>query len=286
MKFRHILDGLCPQRQRSRSPRSPGGRRGRGPPCLCVIVGGPGSGKTALGAALEAQLPGLSHVSSGDLTRSVVAEAEGRSPLLNSIVKQLGDRRRRKLGGKRLAMVMTAVLADGIQANRGIDGIVVDGLRVADLADLEDKCDTGITCILRVQCPRDVLLSRLRGRGERDGDDKLGLLDTTDPAGRIEAYFERAAADEIALHSLLGVRYSGVVCDVDGTLPPERVLASAVTALEHAVKASRSRKLLRRRCGQSPARRRVRWSEQVASTAARLDTEFHPDGRRRAPDGS
>ena len=52
-------------------------------------------------------------------------------------------------------------------------------------------------CVDELLVPRrETLLKRLEGRSSRQGDERLGLSDTTDDKGRIEAYLQRAADED------------------------------------------------------------------------------------------
>jgi len=249
-------------------------------PLLCLLLGAPGSGKTLLGSGLRKAFPGLCQASGGDLARLATAdEVRSSSPLLNSISRQLSDKRRRKAAARRLVEVVTSVLADGLQSSAEFCGLVADGVRVTDVESFEQAHGTRVVCVLRVDCPRETLLKRLEGRCSRQGDERLGLSDTTDDKGRIEAYLQRAADEEAALRSYFRPE---VVHTIDSTQSPEACLCSAKEALRMAAQAAGeefSKALTRAEA--SPGLADMDWAAQLRSTVARLDTEVHPDGRLR-----
>lgn len=283
-------------------------QRSRPPPFLCVIQGGPGSGKTSLGAGLHNRFPGLCHASGGDVARLATTDDARKSPLLNSIGRQLADTRRRKVATKRLVEFVTAVLVDGLQRHPGFVGMVVDGVRIADLDAFERAHRSRVACLIRIDCPRTTLLSRLGDRESREGDERLGLCDGSgaDPVAkelfnkfqtkdRVDAYFERVSAEDQAMRAHFGTAgYAAVVHPVCGDLTPDEVLTSAMQAMHKAaasamdVSESESSQedwvgVLKKaemslpvacKCG-------IDWSMVVKDTAARLDREFYPDGRPR-----
>lgn len=250
-------------------------------PFLVVVLGGPGSGKTLLGHGLQREFSGLCSASGGDIARLALGDVAQRSPLLKSIAAQMRDKRRRKMAAKRLAEVVMAVLADG---NSTCAGLIADGVRAHDIEGFEKALGAKVACVLCVECTREVMLSRLGHRGTREGDERLGLRDTTDDAGRVDAYLQRAAAEQQYLREHFGVEHAAKVHTLDGSLPPDRCLQLAVEALCTAgasvlqsppatgdtIKASESVTAF------------VDWGAQLEATVSRLDRELHADGRRRA----
>merc|ERR1740123_414726 len=255
--------------------------RKRPAPILCLLLGGPGSGKTLLGSGLREAFPRLCHASGGDLARlATTDEAQRSSPLLNSISRQLSDKRRRKVAARRLVEVVTTVLADGLQSTPGLCGLIADGVRVADMESFERAQGNRIACIIRIDCPREMLLKRLEGRSSRQGDERLGLSDTTDNEGRVNAYLQRAADEEAAFRSHYAPE---VIHIIDGTQSPQACLCAAKEALQAAALAAGdefSKALVRSETALGLPE--MDWAAQLRATVARLDLEVHPDGRPRA----
>jgi len=205
-----------------------------------------------------------------------------RSPLLNSISRQLSDKRRRKVASRRLVEVVTAVLKDGLQRHGDFAGLIVDGVRGVDLESFQQALGAQVACVLRLECARETRLSRLAGRGSRAGDERLGLADTTDDAGRVDAYLQRADSEDSALRTQLGSAYPARVRAVDGEQPPEACLRAAAEALRESAKIAGSDFIcaLARAEACRPTEC-IDWDAQVMATATRLDEEMHPDGRPR-----
>lgn len=250
---------------------------------LCVLLGGPGSGKSLLCEGLQRHFPGLCIASGGNIARLSTTGKARESPLLNSISGQLDDRRRRRVGGRRLASVVNEVLADTLRSHEDLRGLVYDGARAMDLDGLTAALGCRVTCVLHLSCPRDILLERLRLRGSRDGDDRLGLSDTTDSIGRVEAYLQREKEEEQAMRDFLGDEaYRSVSRVLDGAQAPEEVLRSAVEAMHsvaHNAGVAAAGALLA--SAKVEGATQVDWSAQVLATAHRLYKVLHPDGRPR-----
>eukprot|EP00927_Polykrikos_kofoidii_P004550 TRINITY_DN11790_c0_g1_i1.p1 TRINITY_DN11790_c0_g1~~TRINITY_DN11790_c0_g1_i1.p1 ORF type:complete len:288 (-),score=38.77 TRINITY_DN11790_c0_g1_i1:76-939(-) len=273
---------------RSRSPR-------RERPFLCIIVGGPCSGKTSLGDGLQRAFPGLCHTSSGDIARLAAADtARTSSPLLNSIGRQLADSRRRKGASRRMSDFVNAVTADVLRSNTTLAGMFVDGLRSIDLIGFEKAHGNPVRCVLCLDCTAETMLARLNGRANRDGDELLGHSDGgafAAPAtsrghtnnfeeensranDRISAYIARASVEEEAIRSHFGAAHEAAVHRINGDLTREECLAMAVAFVQQALHDMTRAK--------SPATL-PDWPTAVAATATRLDLELHPDGRPRQP---
>mmetsp|Transcript_24772 Transcript_24772/g.51469 ORF Transcript_24772/g.51469 Transcript_24772/m.51469 type:complete len:323 (-) Transcript_24772:77-1045(-) len=253
------------------------GAREKCQPFLCIVLGGPGSGKTSLGSGLHRSLPHLCHVSCGDIARLATTAEAQRSPLLHSIGKQLAERRRRKLAFQRLLDVITTVLADGLQSNPSLGGLIADGVRATDLGRLGTAFACHVACVIRISCSRETMLGRLQDRRGRDGDDKLGLADGMDDEGRIDAYLQRVGDEELALREHLATRYESVVHVIDGTQSPSECLKAAEDAVHAAAQHGGP---LPDSKAAAPALH-IDWAKQLAITAGRLDKERHPDGRPR-----
>ncbi|CAJ1346980.1 unnamed protein product [Effrenium voratum] len=263
-----MVDGMA--RSRSRSPR----RQDR-PALACVLFGGPASGKTSLGHRLQARLPGFCHISCGDLAR-LVTEHQG-SPLLRNIAKQLADRRRRKVAFARLVAVVTGVIANGLSLTAGIGGIIVNGLRPGDLPAFQKAVGVKCMALIKLDCPKEVMLARLKSREQREGDARLGLGDMDD-ARRVDAYLEREAAETEILGAEVALR---TFFALDTTAPIEDVAAEALrrlSAFAESLGAAGQEAQRAMLLEQVPA---IDWPEQISRTAAALDREFHPDGKPR-----
>lgn len=257
----------------------------RQPPLLCLILGGPGSGKTLLGTGLKTAFPTLCHASGGELARLATAdEFRLSSPLLNSISRQMSDKRRRKLAAKRLVDFVTSVLAEGLQSHSNLTGLIADGVRAADIENFQRALGGRVVCVLRIDCPRETMLKRLESRANREGDERLGLSDTTDDAGRVDAYLERVTNENNALQAHFGGdEYSVAVTSIDGTQSPEACLQAAVDALRRAAAVAGELFSGALPCIQDDCPRcHLDWGAQMRATVARLDNEMHPDGRPRA----
>lgn len=244
---------------------------------LCVILGGPGSGKTEVGVGLGKLFRGLCQVSSGDITRSMMIEKSKHSPYLKCLCKLLGERRRRKHAAPRLKKVISKVWADAMCNHPDIAGFIVDGFRAEDLDLLTQTLRCPVSCVFRIECSHETMLSRLKKRGIRDGD-----ICEEDLENRVTTYFERISTEESALHAHLCDLYSKVVCDIDGSMSVEACLEAAESGLRRAAS------LLGSNVSQTFEHGRngvlvgeIDWAEQLAMTAVKLDKDFHPDGKPR-----
>jgi len=251
-------------------------------PLLCVILGGPGSGKTTLGEGLHSAIPGLCHVSSGEVARLATSDAAPRSPLLGSIRRQLSDSRRRKAAHRRLEQVITRVLADGLRSEPSIHGLIVDGIRAAELQAFKEVLSSHFVIVLQIHCSSEVMLSRLQGRC-RNGDERLdGSEFVNQLDGRIEAYQCRVKQDEHELRDHFQAKYELVVRTIDGSQKIQECIHQAQKAIRGAVHAYGYEGIEGLEIAEaSTARVSIDWAGQLAETAARMDLEMHPDGRPR-----
>mmetsp|Transcript_79473 Transcript_79473/g.178023 ORF Transcript_79473/g.178023 Transcript_79473/m.178023 type:complete len:302 (+) Transcript_79473:1-906(+) len=291
-------------RSRSRSPAAirPAHRQDlqegatRHQPFLCLLVGGPGSGKSLLGTGLQRSFPRLVHASGGDIARLATTNEARQSPLLNSISRQLEDERRRKVALRRLADFVTATSVEILKRHSSLAGLIVDGVRAADLQRFEEAHGSHVACIIQIDCSRDTMKARLSGRASREGDSRLGLADGKgdDPVtrelfnlfqtgDRVDAFLKRAAAEEESLRSHMGERYQKVVFALDGELSREQCLESASEVVRKAAKAVFSHHAIA--AGEEEVAL-VDWPDAIRATAARLDLMFYPDGRPRATSAS
>lgn len=267
-------------RSRSRSPRLSGQTvqatcdgLDTGSISVCLVLGGPGSGKTSIGQGLQDALgPSWCHVSSGEVARLATA-GPCTSPVLQSISRQLGDRRRRKAAGRRLRDVVLQVLADVRRSQAGLRGFIIDGVRAEELLDLE-RVVGRVVCVLRLSCPLDLMTERLVARGGREGDDRFGLSESghADKA-RVKAYAERSVQDDELLSAHFGVERGDVVQTVDVGKPLDYCIRSSQEALCRRVDDYLRARETKNIC--------IDWAAQVAVTAARLDRELFSDGRPR-----
>lgn len=245
--------------------------------------------------------PGLLHISGGDVARIATADEARTSPLLNSIGRQLGDRRRRPAATRRLARFVTEVLADALRDHQCFLGMVVNGVRTCDLADFETAHGSRVVCVLQLVCSEATMLARLGGRGGRAGDERLGIADGSgdDPVARalfnqfqtkdrVTAYIDRLAADEAALRAHFRDAYAAVVRSVDAEIDVEACGEAAAVAFRSAAAAQGAASAALLASAGAGAREdglgahAVVWQEAVRSTAARMDAVLHPDGRPRA----
>lgn len=250
---------------------------------LCLVFGGPGSGKSCLGLALQKVYPGLCHVSGGDLARlATTEEATKLSPLLNSISRQLSDRRRRKLASHRLVQVVTQILADAVRVHTELCGLIIDGLRAADISDLEEALSNPVICLLHLKCSKSTMVTRLKGRVVREGDKRLGLCDSMDEEARVQAYLDREQHDVEELQNLtLRVERQTALKFIDASHRQEDYLAEAEKALCESVSSNTSLATVLAAAKVTSVPVKIDWTHQLNLTAARLDAEMHPDGKLR-----
>merc|ERR1711912_186540 len=114
-------------------------------------------------------------------------------------------------------------------------GLIADGVRATDVEAFQKALGNRVACVLRVDCPRETLLTRLESRSCRSGDERLGLSDTTDEQGRIHAYMERAAEEESILRTCFD---AAAIHTVDGRQPPDVCLRLAVEAVRQSSRAA------------------------------------------------
>lgn len=251
-------------------------------PLLVLILGGPGSGKSSLGEALRQAFPGLRAVSGGDLARLATSDAaQSKSPLLYSIARQHGDRRRRKQAAIRLNQVVTTATVTGLRSCEGAVGLIVDGVRAADIGKFEQAHGAKVSCVLWISCSREALVQRQQLRGGRDGDDRLGLKDTTDIEGRIEAYLGRENDEDMALKQHFGADgYKSIVHCIDGTAPIEEVTRKALCMLQQAVEAGgpERQRMLEAASGTSTSGTAIDWLSALIQVQLE-EGEVRPDGR-------
>jgi len=177
---------------------------------------------------------------------------------------------------KRLKDVTAELLADSVRSNPEVMGFIADGFRAADISGLQQDQDLRVAYVLRIECARETMLGRFQNRGQRDGDDKLGLHDYGDSAARIEAYMQRMDDEEKALRAFFGESYDASVFVIDGDQPSEQCLLAAAEV----VRSMARRQSLTLEEGEFQ-QLEVDWAAQLSSTAAKLDTLLHPDGRPR-----
>lgn len=232
----------------------------------CALFGGPASGKTTLGRLLQAQLPGFVHVSSGELAR-LVTPHEG-SPFLSSIRRQLADRRRRKVAFSRLTDVLHKVVAEGLRASPETVGIIVDGLRPAELPTFQHVVGCNLVAVVKLACPQNEMLLRLKQRDHREGDERLGLSEMDD-ISRVKAFEERDAAEIDALHEV----FQDAFLSLDAT-------GNAEAMVEQVLEFARP---LRQAQASKPPKATISidWAAMIGAVATKLDQQFHPDGKPR-----
>lgn len=255
---------------------------------MFLLLGGPGSGKSALGAALQQRFPGLCHCSSGDLARMATGEDARRSPLLNRIGKQLGDSRQRKNGLKRLNDFVQKVLVEFLRDCAWVRCLLVDGLRASDLPAFEKAQAAPITGVLLINCDRETMLARVAGRGARDGDARLGLRDGAGDEVRVDAFLERASEEVFALKGHFGSLFDSTVRPVDGNRSLDECVSTAESALLEISQVHRAGAVetLKASDGcRGSGQGSVDWAVWIAATASRLDRELHPDGKPRVQPG-
>ena len=215
---------------------------------------------------LRAQLPGFVHVSSGELAR-LVTPHEG-SPFLSSIRRQLADRRRRKVAFSRLTDVLHKVVAEGLRASPETVGIIVDGLRPAELPTFQRVVGCNLVAVVKLACPQNEMLLRLKQREHREGDERLGLSEMDD-ISRVKAYEERDAAEIDALHEV----FQDAFLSLDAT-------GTAEAMVEQVLEFARP---LRQAQASKPPKPPISidWAAMIGAVATKLDQQFHPDGKPR-----
>ncbi|CAE7783650.1 unnamed protein product [Symbiodinium necroappetens] len=270
-------DRLSQARSRSRSPLNCETKEDllTAPVLCCVILGGPGSGKSLLGSSLQQRFPGFLGISCGDLARRLTFC--DKSPFLNSVAKQLKDRRRRKKAFGRVTEIVIKVVARAVSSG-AFWGIIVDGLRDHELPDFEAALGSRYTVLAHLSCPSDVMLSRLSSRQDREGDDRLGLVET-DAAGRVQAYLERAPEETKNLRAYAEATSSRAFFDLDATLQVPSLVEDMVARLNAFAKSSGFS--LDAQTAQTDTAS-VDWELHISEVASRLDREFHPDGKPRS----
>ena len=221
------------------------------------------------------RFPGFLGISCGDLARRLTFC--DKSPFLNSVAKQLKDRRRRKKAFGRVTEIVIKVVARAVSSG-AFWGIIVDGLRDHELPDFEAALGSRYTVLAHLSCPSDVMLSRLSSRQDREGDDRLGLVET-DAAGRVQAYLERAPEETKNLRAYAEATSSRAFFDLDATLQVPSLVEDMVARLNAFAKSSGFS--LDAQTAQTDTAS-VDWELHISEVASRLDREFHPDGKPRS----
>ena len=186
------------------------------------------------------------------------------SPLLSSIQKQLADRRRRKGAFARLTEVLHQVVAAAV-GQAAVLGIIVDGLRPVELTAFSTTVGCRLVAVVQLECPQSEMLSRLKQRKHREGDERLGLSEMDD-VSRVSAFEERDAAEIDALRKV----YQDTFLSLDATGSIE-ALVDKVLAFGIGVSEAKD----------WPS---IDWPGIIGSVASKLDQQFHPDGKPRKPE--
>lgn len=181
----------------------------------------------------------------------------------------MAERRRRKVACARLTEVLHQVIAEGLRA-RDAAGIIVDGLRPAELPAFQRVVGCNFVAVIKLCCPASEMLSRLKQRDHREGDEKLGLSEMDD-VNRVKAFEERDAAEIDALQEVF--RDVFLSLDTSG--------ANAEAMVEQILNFAPLREAQEAQAQSVTAPRPMDWAATIAAVAAKLDQQFHPDGKPR-----
>jgi UMP-CMP kinase len=137
-------------------------------PKVAFVLGGPGAGKGTVCARLVADF-GLVHLSAGDLLRAERASGSAQAEMINTMIKE----------GKIVPSEVTVGLLERAMDNSPTKKFLIDGFprnfenNEAWEKQVQPKCD--LAFILFLDCPEEVMESRLLKRGETSGreDDNL-----------------------------------------------------------------------------------------------------------------
>ena len=229
-------------------------------PLLVLVVGGPCSGKTSVGAAVQAAMPGFVFVSCSDLARLAVSDnVVLRSQSLFALSKKLKCRQSAQHAATELNGVVINAVGEGWRKcltanNKGglsMCGLVISGIRASDLKPLEEATASPARCIVYLHCTGEVLIKRMASRGARVGDDRLrsssisssnisssiGDAGSTakDAGDRICAYLDREEREQAAMKAHFSGRkeFVNAFKCVDGCAALPEVISTVLDALSH-----------------------------------------------------
>lgn len=207
------------------------------PPAIVLVIGGPGSGKGTLSAALASRA-GAVHLSAGELLRAEAARPTAAGAAIDALLRRgdivpsevtvrlLHEAMCRAAGGEGGGGASASERRDG--AGNGDDAawrsarFVIDGFpRNASNREAWTAAGGRPAAVLELVVPPAVLRSRLLGRGEGRADDT-------------EAVVERRLAVAAAEGGGVANWYEaeGLLTRLDGGKRVEEVLHAALAALE------------------------------------------------------
>ncbi len=184
-----------------------------------LIFGAPGSGKGTQGKTLGT-VPRFYHCACGDVFRSM----DTRTPLGQAFLEYSS---RGELVPDEITVKLWQVrIADDVRAHNfkpDIDALVLDGIprNVGQARVMEELID--VRKVFHLSCPdRDAIRNRLKKRALKDNR----LDDAND-----EVIRRRIATYEEESKPLLDHYGPGLVCDIDATQPPVKVLADILSII-------------------------------------------------------
>jgi UMP-CMP kinase len=171
-------------------------------PLLVFVLGGPGSGKGTQSGNLVEHF-GFVHLSAGDLLRAEMASGSQHGEMINEMIKE----------GKIVPSEVTVGLLDAAMTKSGQERFLIDGFprneenNTAWNKEMGDKVD--FRFVLSLECPEEVMESRLLKRGETSGraDDNLEsirkrfrtFVDSTTPV--VDSYDKKGQVVRISADS-------------------------------------------------------------------------------------
>jgi adenylate kinase len=180
-----------------------------------ILFGAPGSGKGTQAARLSERL-GVPHISTGDMLREAV----------DSVAPQ-GEKAKEYIDAGELVPddVIIEMIADRLAENDAADGAIFDGfprtiVQAEELARLLDENGRTLDRVVALRVPREVLVSRMLGRGR--SDDTEAVVQT-----RLDVYVKHTLPLEDYY------RKRGLLVEVDGTGKVAQIVERIARAIEH-----------------------------------------------------
>ena len=128
-----------------------------------------------------------------------------------------------------------------------------------------------MVAVVKLACPQNEMLLRLKQRDHREGDERLGLSEMDD-ISRVKAFEERDAAEIDALQEV----FLDAFLSLDATGSAEAMVEQV---LEFAGPLRQAQASKPPKPPKPPIS--IDWAAIIGAVATKLDLQFHPDGKPR-----